>query len=586
MFRYQAVIAFFTLVVLLASCEYRLKDEYFKEVNRHDSANILITLNDDDNVCYLSGISTFDYKAYTDSLNLYEIKVFVDSSSVLTSENSTGHFTLDCNNYADGLHSITIVATTSSNSGSIADLVGAEGFIFSRTWDLVVDKSPPEAVQITKIYDAGGILKVEWNKYLKPNFWRYEVLKSVNTIYGYQTQSLASIAKADRNYFYDSSFVGGEAEYFVRVLTPMYLSATSGKQTFTDSIPGFSIEWLQENQVKVSWEKCKYYKAFKNYYIRAGYDTSMTIKDVSTLSCTGNFGIFGESADYEFNISTQKPGIIGAIHLEKTFSPGDPFRYYTDFLQNQVNNQVFLSGTNYLYKYNLDTGQTIDSLLHPVTYARYFLSPANDIMVLDDIPARVINPQTYVSTSLFGIVVKSRNLSLAGWGVAYISGELGVYDYKNRQKISDLPNTTDGLIYISEDSKYIFSCANSFNVTCYNIENGQQVFKWTHYGQSALLIPGQPGKILIYNAYNIQLVDVASGDNISSFPATANRMLDLDPVSKVVRLSVPEGYEFYKYETGVKVKTIKATYSVTTNFKNGVLYSGFGRKMPLLNIKK
>lgn len=44
-------------------------------------------------------------------------------------------------------------------------MLGAEGFIHSGSWKLIVDKSAPTPVQITGIFNDNGIVKIEWEKY-------------------------------------------------------------------------------------------------------------------------------------------------------------------------------------------------------------------------------------------------------------------------------------------------------------------------------------------------------------------------------------------------------------------------------------
>ena len=576
------------LASLFTACKYPLTDEYYREVKKIDTATISIQLSPGDSILVLAGITRFSYQAFISKLNLYEIRVFADSTEILVNAEKNGWFTLDCNNYSDGLHLLTLIATTNSGSGSLADLVGAEGFRFTKTWNLIVDKSAPGPVEITGLYNAGGILRIEWEKYTRPNFWRYEVLKSVTNIYGKITTRLAFIDQAGRNFMDDSSYVGGKAEYFVRVLTPMYLEATGQVKSYVDSSSKLSIQWVGENRVKLSWDACRYYKAFQSYSIRVENDTLIEVKDVRTTSVTGNFGVFDQLMNYAFSVNTQRPDIPGGVYSEQDFAIGLPFPTYTAFLKNQVNNEVFLSGTDKLYKYNLDTGQYLDSLTHPGFYHLYVLSPSNEVLLVNDYPVKKIDPYTLSVTTLPGVYMMGRNLSLSSAGVARVDGKMALYDYKNLQKLSDLNLTEDSRYTISEDDNYLFlPAAVGGQLNCYSNSNGQQSLKWTDNASDFRLIPGDPDHIILINYPNGLEVRSVSSNQVSLTIHTPDYTLrDVDAETKLVRLDFTDGYDFYNYETGQKVKTIKASWNHPADFKNGVLYSGGGYMLPILNVKK
>ena len=59
----------------------------------------------------------------------------------ITIRSLIGQFYVDYGNIKEGDHTLLLEIVTATGSGSIAEHLGAEGFLFSKSWVLFVDKS-------------------------------------------------------------------------------------------------------------------------------------------------------------------------------------------------------------------------------------------------------------------------------------------------------------------------------------------------------------------------------------------------------------------------------------------------------------
>lgn len=589
LFRKPLFFVFYLLILLSISilwgCEYHSDNEYFREVQKPDSAVISINLDPSDKIIYLAGIQKFNYLAVTDSLKCYNVKVFVDTTTISDKDEGFGSFTLNSKDYADGHYTLTLVATTSSGSGSLADIVGAEGFLFSFSWDLVVDKSPPTAVQITDMYNDDGLLKIEWGKYDKGNFGWYEVIKTVFSSSGIPySSSIGNVYDITQNYFHDNTYLGGKAQYEVRVVTPLYKAATSEAKIYIDETISLQAEWLEEDLVKLSWTKIKYHKALKELRIYQNYMTVFTTYSADTNYFVGHIGIFGDDTYYHMEIFDQEATHWGKKYAEIHHNIGIPILSHKAFIMNNVNASVYLATASKLYKFNTETRLLEDSVAVPDPYTEFVVSPNDDILIASD-PARKINPDNLSVSQPLDVYCKNLgSLTYDSKGIAKKNTEWTLYDFANSEVVSTF--TGEFLYYknfITGDGKYLF-VQNITNLSCSKIENGQLIKQWEMLVSSFSLIPGEPDKFIILKDKKCEVRSVETNQVLSSFDVYSYWIYGVDATSKTVLfgLSIPDDrMVIYKYETGQKVKDFAYKNWSKLNYFRGSIYSANGFELPL-----
>lgn len=141
----RCLLSFAGLVLLFAQCEYKPHLVYTRDIKKPDTAFIVVTLTPTDSVYTLYEPTWLYYDLRTFGLPVYSVAFFLDEDRIKDGTDTTGSVYIPYYQYQLGDHTLTMVVTTGSNSGSLADLLQAEGFIYSESWKVIfvqADLSP------------------------------------------------------------------------------------------------------------------------------------------------------------------------------------------------------------------------------------------------------------------------------------------------------------------------------------------------------------------------------------------------------------------------------------------------------------
>jgi len=558
--------------IILNSCEYPLKDDYYHDISIRDSANISVSLNGIESGFILEGHKTFTYIASTGGLQIIYVNVFIDDQLYKSFPGPTGLFELWSEQQPFGEHQLNIVVTTHSGTGSLADMLEAEGFIYTESWNFSVINPAPEPVIITNIFNNNGVLKMEWEKSTDPNFAKYEIFKVISG----GASSYYNVSNQNTTSFEDSAFMGGNVGYYIYVHRKNGYATIGPTKSFSDEAVVISARWIKDCEVELSWPKCKYNKAFRCYSLSDNDgNTWPEITDINTTSVSGDFGRLGKSIKYHLWVSPK--GYALGYWSDTELAVGQSFPYFGNFWKNNVNNDILLTNDKFLYRYSISTNRLTDSASF-INYAPYMIySPLDDVL-LHNYPLTKRNP---VTLDIIGIISgqdnSSLNLSATGWGIAKISGNAVLYDYKNMVAVKTLAFSSFNQLRISDDNNYIFELEQNNILRCYKIDGSNVSLIWQKWILNFLQIPDNPDKIVVLlSDSKVEIIEIATNQVINSFSTDAFSLCDVDPVSKVIAVSSgsPLDYriDLYNYETSQKTKSLRV--SETSGFiKDGKFFA-------------
>jgi hypothetical protein len=593
-FRHFSFFIFICFVLLsavfLESCEYHTDKENFQDVKKPDSATCTIILDPLDTIYYLSEGTGFSYQSFSGNRKLYFINVFIDTVKVAENDESHNFFYVDVNKYSDGYHKLAIVATTGSGSGSLADFLGAEGFVFTFNWDLYIDKTDPYAVPMTKIFNQDGILKIEWDKFHKLKFESYEVIKTtIESNLFEHTTTIASINNREHNYCFDSAYFGGLATYKIVVHTPSGAIEEGRGMGVNDSCK-IHAEWINEDLVKIYWDRCKYTVAFKQYQVYQNDQLVFSTSNIDSTFFIKHIGIIGESTKYELKILGNDKENTVKLLSETHQTIGLPFPQYNGMFVNNINASFYLKTDWKLYNYNSDTRKAMDSVNLPYSYFPFLVSPSGNVLVCVS-PTLKYNQDNLRQTQPFNMFCYNvASLTNDGLGLTYTNSEWILYDFVNMKVVSTYtgPNW-DRLSYVSEDGKFVFwDDYRATALVCHKLESGQLVKKWENPQQSFSFIPGEPDKIMLLNNSVCEIRNIETNQILNSFNTESFKILGVDPLYKTVILQkyTDSGkIVVFNYQTGQKVNEYGASFEYNLNYFRGSIYSTNGFEVPL-SLKK
>ena len=268
------------VVSVVLSCDYESDKEFVRDVAPPSSNGITIELSDKSDTLKIGVPTEFSYTAPRGGRRLYHTTVFVDEKLVRDNVSESTLFPINPASYGDGLHTLRIEITTSVGNGSLADQSGYEEFKISRSWVLDIDTTTPQKLAITSIAPEDGILVIRWPRYRHYYFQSYVLTKEEFSSGHYFYEWSREITDQDQLAFGDSTFQGGKARYTLKIKGGgnIYVGNVYGEATATeyahDYSPAVTYEWIDRQNVKVSWRKTPFYKGFAGYSLSTYPSTS------------------------------------------------------------------------------------------------------------------------------------------------------------------------------------------------------------------------------------------------------------------------------------------------------------------------
>jgi hypothetical protein len=183
------------------------------------------------------------------------VRFTIDGNEEYLIKNNNGIFELDYRIYTNGIHDMVLEVYTASGSGSIAEHLGMEGFLFSKSWVLYIDQNYSFNVKSTI---SDGFLKLYWNRYRGYDFKEYVVYRT-----GWGTDK--ELARLKSGFFIDNTYVGEKARYDVEVITDNGTIIPWGFLELEKDLPKLHFIISESNKYIVKWNKSKYYNAVDSF---------------------------------------------------------------------------------------------------------------------------------------------------------------------------------------------------------------------------------------------------------------------------------------------------------------------------------
>ncbi|MBZ0241696.1 MAG: hypothetical protein K8F24_00650, partial [Bacteroidales bacterium] len=161
---YRYCLILLLVTIYIGSCTYKSDEYYSPPTNPNpDSPDLqIVSLNlDEDTVfIYWDKDVVFDFK--TDNQKVHGVRFILDGDEYYTKDNNSGSFSFTYLMMSHGINSLVVEVYTETGSGSLADELGYEQFMFSREW--VVEVYRPYTDEY-RFYVENGFLKLSWPAY-------------------------------------------------------------------------------------------------------------------------------------------------------------------------------------------------------------------------------------------------------------------------------------------------------------------------------------------------------------------------------------------------------------------------------------
>lgn len=253
------------ILLILQGCTFEPSGEHFEELDSTGKLpEIEVDLNFATDTIYINKSEWlyFSYKLNGDQVNWAKFSIAGKETSQF--EDKTGGVELRW--YFEGKETGTFPMEmkifTKSQTGSIGDKVGAEGFLIAHTWTLVIKDWYEMGVKMDKVEFVDGSLKLSWKMFKGMDFKSYKIYREMD--YVQQNKVLvAAINTQEQTSYIDNNYHGEPSRYFVITNDQYYSSSIA----VSGPLPELTARNNSNGEIELTWKKPPFYKNLKGYRV-------------------------------------------------------------------------------------------------------------------------------------------------------------------------------------------------------------------------------------------------------------------------------------------------------------------------------
>ena len=307
------VVLILLFILFTSSCEFEPTGKYVAPVTEPTEVPPLdIDLNITIDTIYMYWPISINFHVDAGTAKIADVLYYIDNVPLEASfENNTYTIRLKFNE--SGTHSFKISIITKTGSGSMADILGMEGFEYtSKTWTLIYD--PVEVSKnMTYIYEDEG-LRFSWKRCNYFGFKKYRLYER-STGYGYILTDTS---------FLNTNYVGQESDYDLFAVDNENNSYWWGSCSVTRNLPVLKFTEINK-QLALIWNSTRYSQNIAEYQLWVDDGpawrllSSLPNSDTMLILNTDDI-LYGKLVQFSLFCVPEKYGTIENSSLFKSFS--------------------------------------------------------------------------------------------------------------------------------------------------------------------------------------------------------------------------------------------------------------------------
>lgn len=386
------------LLLIVMSCEFQPSNIPLTQIEKpsENAPTLLIEVTPDMDTLKLAGDVWTEYKMYSLGSEIRWIKIYFDDKEMYNGNYNPDYlprFAVVSGSYPEGLHHITIQTFASSQTGSIADKMGAEGYLYEAVWPVIIAHQVSPVINIRSLNYKNPGVEVVWDKYDYYGFQSYQFTKGT-VIDGNKVEKQFTDSK--QTSYTDYTYIEGEYAWYSVSLSGWY----SESKEFVKPIETPLTEYLPGQKLKVMWRKTSNPGQLAYYHVKlsappGARSEEFTVNNPSDTSVVFNTPGFG--SNYEIQVRYVPKTYTGPyINYNSAggitnWSRGNTMPSFSRGFNLNETGEVLLYGQGKFMKYNAETGTVVDSLrvniidpenIHVSETGRFFSYFTNDEFVL------------------------------------------------------------------------------------------------------------------------------------------------------------------------------------------------------------
>jgi len=549
------------LIPLIYSCTYSPGGENFVDVDQNTTPpqvqNLTLDLNQDTLVVYQK--TRYNFHFVSDKQPILGVVITLNNQDFVY-DTVVGSIDINPKVIPEGVYSMVMKVYTTSGTGSLADVTGNEGFLFTKEWVVIVEHPKAPDLKVTSTIE-NGFLKFSWDKFDSPYFHAYNLL-IVN--HGLGASYSIKFQSPDSTSFVDSLYVGGDIDAeLITEYKELNGDLNAGKTNYSYNYPIDLYFTENEDSLTVSWTKnpfqCKQY-----YFTNTALKLPIQSDSIYKVPAPG----MGAPIEYQIRFEPLKPiyGNFLTYNIYSKYTLGvDDGQRFTEAVYEPSLHAFFVKSAVFLRRLD-EQLEVIASYDHPYDYNdNHSLTLSTDqqtvYAVIDQqrrkFSTSLLNglgsmPNGFGDNATFRVV---KNLNDTIFLVGHNSS-FSLLNIVNNQVIAttDPLRTSGSVAYyqfaVSSDGRYA-AFANELGVSVYEVVNNNQLvlqYEDSNFYYSCLFNPRRPQELVLNAQDGIYVMDCSTGQIIRNLNQFVANPINFDPVTNNLLLVSNSQKKIYVYD--------------------------------------
>jgi len=248
----------FGIVLLIISCEYKPEGDFYHEVTPPEAEALFeIQLNQIQplNTIFLFGITQLTLHLNTYGKELYELKISMDGRTLelYSIYGVPGNYGFMINpwEFSNGDHKLSVSIVTASGSGSLADMMGMEGYQGEISWNVYTINDLEDKFNINYRKTEDDMLEFRWEMQNIPEtiFEKYEIQVGMKHL---------NITDQRQKSFIVEDYVCGDIQFHITVFLKSYdgyIQHFNKYLNFTSPVPKLYFKDISIDKLLIYWDK-------------------------------------------------------------------------------------------------------------------------------------------------------------------------------------------------------------------------------------------------------------------------------------------------------------------------------------------
>jgi hypothetical protein len=501
-------------------------------------------------------------------------ELLIDNEVNRTFYSNEGVFSLDHFSLSEGLHILQLNVYTTAGTGSIADRLGLESYVFTKTWKLFVIKDYNTSLRTTV---EEGCLSLSWKEYPAYDFKEFIIYREE----GYNNRM--EVGRCTVPEFSDCTYAGEGADYYVELVREQGQPIPWGQVYLSPEKPVLRFSASSDNEYTISWEKSKYYGAVGLYRLSMAplpWTNYVTIKETSDpddnsmrLPSSVRFGdrmcfkllmVPENSPVYDPENTMRFESVLFDVETGFRYGPAGTNIYSPE--QAGPDDFVFIAGCDSLMRYSVAQKRITEKLSYipqgcsMCRFGDYETSPSGQFLSTrfdcdyDLMLAETGNLKDFKRDELKSFSGQYNGsavpVSDAGTGLVNTGNEgFYVYDF-NSSVVKGHYTSETAFAYgmaVSSGGNYLFVMDDAFSLVRFDDPGFTTIWTRTEYGLPAFCeFHGTDPDALVYWDGSVFSIRNCSDFSVEySFPLTDDAVLHVDYYGNEL-LSYSEGHLFVR----------------------------------------